>query len=153
MGPVSEIIAAFVAQWRTERPSQKGRYGDDAETDDEDLEPMAPYRWLAVETGLAAWFARADGRFWTDAAGRPVGIVSDADIEAAEKKIRRARNMAQNKDGSLRFPTVELRVADAIVQLIGDPGMFLGDEPALKIRPNPKAPKSRHHECCGSAPS
>lgn len=136
---MSVILASFVGRWRKERPSQKGRYdGDDEQPDD--VEPVAPYRHLAVETGLAAAYARAEGRFWVDASGRRVGIVSEADVDRAEDDIRRVRN-------SKRYPTAELRIVDAIVASIGEPSMF--DD--LTIRPNPKSPASRHGECCGGS--
>lgn len=164
-GPISIVIASYVEKWRGERPSAKGRYepetcphgrdpGDPCERCDGKiaaldvpLEPVAPYAYLAVETGLAASYAVTDGRFWKDARGRAVGVVNADDVARAERDIRKARNTAKNDDGSLRYPYVELRVADALIATIGEPSMF--DD--LTIRPNPKAPASRHGECCGGS--
>lgn len=140
--PVAHIIAQFVSKWRAERPSLKNRRGtiDDDGVPPDAVEPVAPYTYLAIETGLAGSYARAAGRFWTDAAGRKVGTPSVEDVKRAENDIRKARNHTRN-------PNVELRVVDALVASIGEPSMF--DD--LTIRPNPKAPAHRHGECCGGS--
>ena len=49
-------------------------------------------------------------------------------------------------------PYTELRVADALVASIGEPAMFHGPEPLLRIQPNPETP-DRAHECCGGSES
>jgi hypothetical protein len=133
--PVATIIASFVQRWRDERPSRKNRWNvPNDEAADGDVEPVAPYTFLAVDTGLASFYAKRAGR------SEPTA----SDVHAAEETLRKARNSSRNR-------YVELRVADAIVASIGDPGMFSGDDPQLVILPNPKAPASRHGECCGGS--
>ncbi len=147
-GPVAIIIAAYVSRWRVERPSLKGRYASPDSDDDTEagaVEPYAPYTFLAVDSGIADMHARRAGRVIADPhTGRQLPVPNDLDVAAAERDIRRARNTARN-------PTVELRIADALVASIGEPGMFYGDTPQLVPRPNPRAPASRHGECCGGS--
>lgn len=59
-------------------------------------------------------------------------------------QIKRVRNRTSAR--------TELRVADALIGVIGEPGMFVsiqGEPPLLPIEPNPRAKPSAQIECCG----
>lgn len=108
--PLARVLEEFVDDWRRKRPPTSGRYNGGRETTD--VEPIGPYAWLALDTGLR------------------------------EAEIRRVRNPE-------RRPLTELRVADALVASIGEPGMFL--DGTLNIRPNRRARPERRAECCGGS--
>lgn len=87
------------------------------------------------------------GQFGAPAArvpGEPLGAYTALAFHTGlrESDIKRVRNPG-------RHPVTELRVADALVGAIGNPGMF--HDGTLTVRPNPRAPADRRAECCGGS--
>jgi hypothetical protein len=124
--PLSRLIGDFASDWRaTRRPRPNGYcarpslWNDEPETTS--VEPILPYEWIAAE---ASHVLARDG--WALPA----------------ESVRKLRNPR-------RYPLAELRVADAIVAAIGEPGMFY--DGTLVIFPNPRLPAIRAAECCGGS--
>lgn len=66
------------------------------------------------------------------------------DTGIPEAQIRKIKNVKRN-------PYTELSIADSLVASIGEPSMFYGDEPLLRVMPNPAAARERWGECCGGS--
>lgn len=95
-----------------------------------------------VEDWLKTRRSRKGQRGYQEGDVDPIGPYAWLALDSGlpEDAIRKLRTPA-------RYPLTELRVADAIINSIGEPSMFY----ALEVMPNPLVPVGASAECCGGS--